>query len=244
MESDSVKRSSSVKITKPVAVAVVEGTSVTPRQRPKGQGVGTGPISLSGQIVGQISGQGNPLQNSVGSSVTYVQVNPQIPPAAVSQPYIAQSIQSAPVIPTNPQPTLQLSMQSFTPVPPHIPSPNQPPNFTPAQSRASPFGQPQSPLTSHSPLTQQSPVTVQEKGAYFFESRQHEPRALAAGPGTDENLDALFPASGKFDNLSVKHRYQSTDMSIATYLEVFWRSKRELDIRHRISKVKPDYKFL
>jgi len=75
MESENIKRSSSVKTPKPVPITTtVEGTSVTPRQRPKGQAVGTGPISLSGQIVGQISGQGNQPQNTPGNSMTYVQV--------------------------------------------------------------------------------------------------------------------------------------------------------------------------
>lgn len=196
MESESVKRSSSVKIAKPTQVAMVEGTSVTPRQRPKGQGVGTGPISLSGQIVSQISGQGNTPGNS------FVPVNPS---ATVAQPYIVQNIQSVSTIPVNPQPPLQLSMQStFAPAQPaHIPSPNQPANFPPPQTGASPFGQSQSPLISQSPLTQQSPVTVQEKGAYYFESRQHEPRPTPAVPGNDENLEALFPPSGKLDQKSI-----------------------------------------
>ncbi|XP_043273211.1 AP2-associated protein kinase 1 isoform X2 [Venturia canescens] len=187
MESESVKRSSSVKIAKPTQVAVVEGTSVTPRQRPKGQGVGTGPISLSGQIVSQISGQGN-------TSNSYVPVNS---PATASQPYIVPNIQNVSTIPVNPQPPLQLSMQSsFAPVQPHMPSPNQPANYPPAQPGNSPFGQSQSPLVSQSPLTQQSPVTVQEKGAYYFESRQHEPRPTPTVPGSDDNLEALFPPSG------------------------------------------------
>lgn len=74
MESENIKRSSSVKTPKPTSITAVEGTSVTPRQRPKGQAVSTGPISLSGQIVGQISGQGNQAQNPPGNSISYVQV--------------------------------------------------------------------------------------------------------------------------------------------------------------------------
>lgn len=73
MESENIKRSSSVKTPKPTPVTTVEGTSVTPRQRPKGQAVSTGSISLSGQIVSQISGQGNQAQNPP-NSITYVQV--------------------------------------------------------------------------------------------------------------------------------------------------------------------------
>ncbi|XP_029174462.1 uncharacterized protein LOC114943061 isoform X3 [Nylanderia fulva] len=148
MESENIKRSASVKTPKPVPIATtVEGTSVTPRQRPKGQAVSTGPISLSGQIVGQISGQGNQTgQNTPGNSISYVQVSP------------------------------------------HVCTPNQ--NV--------PFGQPsqgqpsQSPMISHSPLTQQSPVTVQDKNAFYFDSRQHDAR-----PNVNEkNLEALFPSSG------------------------------------------------
>lgn len=79
MESENVKKSSSVKTPKPTPIATtVEGTSVTPRQRPKGQAVSTGPISLSGQIVGQISGQGNQAQNTPGNSLSYVQVRKQV----------------------------------------------------------------------------------------------------------------------------------------------------------------------
>lgn len=75
MESENVKRSTSVKTPKPAPIATpVEGTSVTPRQRPKGQAVSTGPISLSGQIVGQISGQGNQTQTTPGNSIPYTQV--------------------------------------------------------------------------------------------------------------------------------------------------------------------------
>lgn len=79
MESENVKKSSSVKTPKPTPITTtVEGTSVTPRQRPKGQAVSTGPISLSGQIVGQISGQGNQAQNTPGNSLSYVQVRKQV----------------------------------------------------------------------------------------------------------------------------------------------------------------------
>lgn len=72
MESENIKRSASVKTPKPTPIAAVEGTSVTPRQRPKGQAVSTGPIS---QIVSQISGQGNQAQNPPGNSISYVQVS-------------------------------------------------------------------------------------------------------------------------------------------------------------------------
>jgi len=75
MESENIKRSASVKTPKPTPITTtVEGTSVTPRQRPKGQTVSTGPISLSGQIVGQISGQGNQTQTTPANSISYVQV--------------------------------------------------------------------------------------------------------------------------------------------------------------------------
>ena len=205
MEAESIKRSSSVKITKasPSVAAIVEGTSVTPRQRPKGQSVGTGPISLSGQIVGQISGQGNSLLPQ--NSVSYVHVNPQISGVAAITP--------------NPQPSLQLSMQSTTAfsstAQTNVTSPNQPtvatvapptPVFTPTtQSGTSPFGQSQSPLISHSPLTQQSPVTVQEKAAaFYFDSTTPTtivvPAVAVASssvPGSDDHLEALFPVSGK-----------------------------------------------
>ncbi|XP_050464668.1 uncharacterized protein LOC126858418 isoform X1 [Cataglyphis hispanica] len=147
MESENIKRSSSVKTPKPAPIATtVEGTSVTPRQRPKGQAVSTGPISLSGQIVGQISGQGNQAQNTPGNSISYVQVSP------------------------------------------HVCTPNQNVPFVqPSQGQPS-----QSPMISHSPLTQQSPVTVQDKNAFYFDSRQHDTRTNV----NEKNLEALFPSSG------------------------------------------------
>ncbi|KAM0735983.1 AP2-associated protein kinase 1 [Formica fusca] len=147
MESENIKRSSSVKTPKPAPIATaVEGTSVTPRQRPKGQAVSTGPISLSGQIVGQISGQGNQAQTTPGNSISYVQVSP------------------------------------------HVCTPNQNVSFVqPSQGQPS-----QSPMISHSPLTQQSPVTVQDKNAFYFDSRQHDTRTNV----NEKNLEALFPSSG------------------------------------------------
>ncbi|KOX72212.1 AP2-associated protein kinase 1 [Melipona quadrifasciata] len=86
MESDNVKRSSLVKTPKPTPVTTtVEGTSVTPRQRPKGQAVSTGPISLSGQIVNQISGQGMNTQASAHQVSTLTQVSPQVCCATTNQ---------------------------------------------------------------------------------------------------------------------------------------------------------------
>lgn len=187
------RSSSSVKIPKTSTVTAVEGTSVTPRQRPKGQGVSTGPISLSGQIVSQISGQGNqlpPPQSPAGNSVSYVQVNQQITPINTPQAFLQP-------LPGNSQQTLQLSQSSFAQVPPHIPSPGQTTPYS--QTQVQPlFNQSQSPMsTNPSPLAQQSPVTVSDKNTYYFESRQQDPRTPSA-PGNDENFEALFPASGKF----------------------------------------------
>ena len=180
MESESVKRSSSIKIAKPTPVTTVEGTSVTPRQRPKGQGVSTGPISLSGQIVAQISGQGNQLPTQ-GNSVSYVQINQQITPINTSQAF--QNI------PVNTQQTLQLSSQSsFSQVSPHLVSPSQ--NVPYAQTQTQSFSQSQSPLINHSPLTLQSPVTVQDKSSFYFDAKPLE------GTGNDDNLEDLFPPSG------------------------------------------------
>ncbi|CAK9821188.1 AP2-associated protein kinase 1 [Anthophora plagiata] len=96
MESENVKRSSLVKTPKPSPVTTVEGTSVTPRQRPKGQAVSTGPISLSGQIVSQISGQGNQQmqsQSCVGSTISYVQMGQQLASLNAPQAYLGQCIQ-------------------------------------------------------------------------------------------------------------------------------------------------------
>lgn len=76
-------------------------------------------------------------------------------------------------------------------VSPHVCTPNQ--NV--------PFGQPsqgqpsQSPMISHSPLTQQSPVTVQDKNAFYFDSRQHDTKANV----NEKNLEALFPSSGNLN---------------------------------------------
>lgn len=192
MESDSVKRSSSLKVTKPAPVSTaVEGTSVTPRQRPKGQNLTGGFINLGGQIVSQISGQGN--QQSA-NSLPYGQVNRQITPVNTPQStYSLQPGQSIGAVTPSGTQTLQLSAQSsFVPVSPHMTSPSQNITFggpTPSQT----FSQSQSPLISHSPLTQQSPVTVQDKSPYFFDSRSHA--------GEDANFEALFPVSGESKGL-------------------------------------------
>lgn len=187
MESECMKRSSSVKIPKTTTVTPVEGTSVTPRQRPKGQGVSTGPISLSGQIVSQISGQGNPLhpQSPASNPVSFVQVNQQITPINTPQAFLQP-------IPGSCQQNLQTS---FAQVPPHIPSPSQTVPFGQPQGQQL-FNQSQSPMSSHSPLAQQSPVTVPDKNLYYFDSRPHDPRTPVA-PGNDDNLEALFPPSGE-----------------------------------------------
>lgn len=193
LESECIKRSSSsVKIPKTSTVTAVEGTSVTPRQRPKGQGVSTGPISLSGQIVSQLSGQGNqlpPPQSPAGNSVSYVQVNQQITPINAPQAFLQP-------LPGNSQQTLQLSQSTFSQVPPHIPSPGQTTPYSQPQTQPL-FNQSQSPMSTHSPLAQQSPVTVPDKNLYYFESRQSDARTPVA-PGNDENLESLFPSSGKF----------------------------------------------
>uniref|UniRef100_A0A0C9R9B2 AAK1_0 protein n=2 Tax=Fopius arisanus TaxID=64838 RepID=A0A0C9R9B2_9HYME len=98
IESESVKRSSSVKISKPSTVSLVEGTSVTPRQRPKGQGVAPGPISLSGQIVSQISGQGNQNSSSFQAAppqaLQFAQVPPHIPSPNTNPPFLPGQSQS------------------------------------------------------------------------------------------------------------------------------------------------------
>ncbi|XP_012062779.1 PREDICTED: uncharacterized protein LOC105626079 [Atta cephalotes] len=152
MESENIKRSASVKTPKPTPITTVEGTSVTPRQRPKGQAVSAGPINLSGQIVGQISGQGNQTQTTPSNSISYVQVSP------------------------------------------HVCTPSQNVPFGQSQGQPSQYGQSQSPMISHSPLTQQSPVTVQDKNAFYFDSRQHDARATTNM--NEKNLEALFPPSG------------------------------------------------
>ncbi|XP_066593992.1 AP2-associated protein kinase 1 isoform X2 [Prorops nasuta] len=191
LESDNVKRAASVRTPKPTPVAQVEGTSVTPRQRPKGQTVTTGPISLSGQIVSQISGQGNQLQlsSTVANQINYVQINQQITPINTPLSYISQTAQNVQSLPTNPQQPNQISAQSsFT----QVCTPNQSIPFGQAQNQPQ-YSQSQSPMISHSPLTQQSPVTVQDKNTYYFEPRQLEKSSSNA---EDENLEALFPPSG------------------------------------------------
>lgn len=171
MEVDSVKRSASVKVPKAVSVAPVEGTSVTPRQRPKGQ-ITSGTITVSGQIVSQISGQGNQIQvqSMSGNNAGQYHQNQQLTPVNPPQSYSLQPGQS--VTPSSSQQTLQLSVQSpFVPVSTHMPSPNQ--NTT--------FSQSQSPMISQSPLTQQSPVGFENRPPY--------------GEG---HLEALFLSSSRF----------------------------------------------
>ncbi|XP_034944817.1 AP2-associated protein kinase 1 isoform X3 [Chelonus insularis] len=199
VESECIKRSSSIKIYKSNPVNTVEGTSVTPRQRPKGQGVSTGPISLSGQIVSQISGQGNQIQsqNILPSSLSYGQAN-QPPISTINtslQQYLTPGIQNTSSISNN-QP-VQISVQSsFPQTSSHISSPNQSVPFVPTQT--SPFGQSQSPmLNSHTCLSQQSPITVQDKNNYYYEVKQHETKSTSSDV-IDENLAALFPPSDPF----------------------------------------------
>ncbi|KAL7296695.1 hypothetical protein TKK_0010109 [Trichogramma kaykai] len=182
MESEFIKRSSSVKIPKNAAVTPVEGTSVTPRQRPKGQNLTTGPINLSGQIVSQLSGQGNhmhPPQSPAGSSVSYVQVNQQITPINAPQAFL--------------QPIPASNQSTFAQGPPHIPSPGNSVTFVQSQVPQQLFNQSQSPMSSHSPLAQQSPVTVSDKNRFFFENRQD--LRTAGIPETEKNLESLFPSS-------------------------------------------------
>lgn len=57
-------------------------------------------------------------------------------------------------------------------------------------------------MISHSPLTQQSPVTVQDKNAFYFDSRQHDARATTNV--NEKNLEALFPPSGNLNNGTFK----------------------------------------
>ncbi|XP_066593993.1 uncharacterized protein Nak isoform X3 [Prorops nasuta] len=105
LESDNVKRAASVRTPKPTPVAQVEGTSVTPRQRPKGQTVTTGPISLSGQIVSQISGQGNQLQLSTSGKVTTAPTVPSsltLPKSANKTESLSQNISSSTSPPESP----------------------------------------------------------------------------------------------------------------------------------------------
>ncbi|KAG7213798.1 hypothetical protein KM043_003017 [Ampulex compressa] len=193
MESENIKRSSSVKTPKPTPVSAVEGTSVTPRQRPKGQAVSTGPINLGGQIASQISGQGNQIQSQTTTTgaASYVQIGQQAAPLNTPQPYIGQPVQqNVQALPANTPQPLQISTQSsFSQGTPHACTPSQNISFGQSQVQQTQYGQPQSPMISHSPLTQQSPVTVQDKNAYYFDSR---PTANV----NEENLEALFPPSG------------------------------------------------
>ncbi|XP_076174882.1 numb-associated kinase isoform X2 [Ptiloglossa arizonensis] len=182
MESENVKRSSLVKTPKSSPVSIVEGTSVTPRQRPKGQAVSTGPISLSGQIVSQISGQGNQVQsqNSVGIPASYIQIGQQITSLNAPQSYLGQSAQqTVQSLPVNAQTSHQMSTQSpFTQTSSQVCTPGQNVPFVQAQGHQ-----------SQSPMIRQSPVAVQEKSTYYFDSK-------SATNVNEENLEALFPPSG------------------------------------------------
>nr|XP_012135003.1 PREDICTED: uncharacterized protein LOC100882026 isoform X2 [Megachile rotundata] len=192
LESENLKRSSLVKTPKPTPtpVTTVEGTSVTPRQRPKGQVVSAGPISLSGQIVSQISGQGSQCLQSqacAGNSIAYVQMSQQVGSLNVpSQPYLGQNIQQniqQSAIAANTQAT----QPSLVQVSPQIPANGQAvPLVQPSQPHQAQFGQP----SQASVVRQQSPVTVQDKkSSYYFDSK--------SGKKVDEeNLEALFPPSG------------------------------------------------
>ncbi|XP_011501176.1 PREDICTED: probable serine/threonine-protein kinase nek3 [Ceratosolen solmsi marchali] len=205
MESECIKRSLSVKVSKNSPITTVEGTSVTPRQRPKGQGVGTGPISLSGQIVSEISGQGNQIhqQSPAGNSISYVQVNQQIAPINTPQAFL------------QPIPVQQNLQSNFTKVPPHIPSPSQA-STSFGQSQGQPlFNQSQSPMSNNSPLTLQSPVTVPDMNLYYFDSKQHNLKT-SVNLENDDNLEALFPSSGYPDPFKDDGRSLSDSVPIAS----------------------------
>ncbi|XP_043683367.1 BMP-2-inducible protein kinase isoform X1 [Vespula pensylvanica] len=190
MENDNIKRSSSVRTPKPTPITTVEGTSVTPRQRPKGQAVSTGPINLSGQIVGQISGQGSQIQQQNPAGITLQQITPM----NTTSTYLGQNVQNIQTLPVNPQQSLQLSTQSsFGQVSPHVCTPNQNVSFGQSQSKQAQYSQSQSPMINHSPMTRQSPVSAQDKNSYYFDSRQHEQRSTTNI--NEENLEALFPPS-------------------------------------------------
>ncbi|XP_076672716.1 numb-associated kinase isoform X3 [Andrena cerasifolii] len=194
MESESVKRSSLVKTPKPSSITTVEGTSVTPRQRPKGQavGVGTGPISLSGQIVSQISGQGSSLvqpQTCTGNSVSSTsQIGQRVSSLNVSQCYLGQSMQQSSVqsLPVNAQTTPQQvpsTQASFAQASSQVSTPSQNVAFGQPQGHQSQYHQ------SRDPMIRQSPVTVQDKSTYYFYSK-------STTDVSEENLEALFPPSG------------------------------------------------
>ncbi|KAK9305116.1 hypothetical protein QLX08_003791 [Tetragonisca angustula] len=189
MESDNVKRSSLVKTPKPTPVTTVEGTSVTPRQRPKGQAVSTGPISLSGQIVSQISGQGSQVQSqsSVGNTISYVQMNQQLAPLNTSQPYLGQNMQTnVQSLPVNTQASAH-QVSTLTQVSPQV--------CCATTNQSVPFGhqsQVQKSQHSHSQCStvRRSPVSVQDTvSSYYFDSS-------VATNVNEENLEALFPPSG------------------------------------------------
>ncbi|XP_017757227.1 PREDICTED: AP2-associated protein kinase 1 isoform X2 [Eufriesea mexicana] len=188
MESENVKRSSLVKTPKPSPVTTVEGTSVTPRQRPKGQAVSTGPISLSGQIVSQISGQGNQVQSqsSIGSTISYIQMSQQIASLNVSQAYVGQSIQAnVQSLPVNTQSSSH-QVSTITQVPSQV-------CCTTSQNVC--FGhqsqiQKSQYTQSQCSTIRRSPVSVQDtKSSYYFDS-------TSATNVNEENLEALFPPSG------------------------------------------------
>lgn len=186
-----MKRSSLVKTPKPTPVTTVEGTSVTPRQRPKGQAVSTGPISLSGQIVSQISGQGTQpqSQSSVGNTISYVQMGQQLASLNASQPYLGQNMQaSVQPLPVNSQPSTH-QVSTLTQVSPQVccTTTNQNVPFGTHQSQIQKSQQSQSQCST----IRRSPVSVQDTvGSYYFDSP-------VATNVNEENLEALFPPSGK-----------------------------------------------
>lgn len=87
-------------------------------------------------------------------------------------------------------------------VSPHVCTPSQSVSFGQSPGQSSQYSQSQSPMISHSPLTQQSPVTVQDKNAFYFDSRQHDARATTNV--NEKNLEALFPPSGNRNNGTLK----------------------------------------
>lgn len=186
MESENVKRSSLVKTPKPIPVTTVEGTSVTPRQRPKGQAVSTGPISLSGQIVSQISGQGNQTQSqsSIGNTVSYVQMGQQLAPLNTSQTYVGQSMQSnVQSLPVNTQASSH-QVSALNQVSPQICTTSQNISFGhQSQIQKSQYSQ------SHCSTIRRSPASVQDTVSSYFDS------TLTTNIN-EENLEALFPPSG------------------------------------------------
>ncbi|XP_049765683.1 uncharacterized protein LOC126095047 isoform X1 [Schistocerca cancellata] len=166
---ESEAKRTSVKVTKQVAAPVVEGTSVAPRQRPKGGQPLPPPV-------------GGVLPVPVGSSPVQPQRRPPAPPAVSQSPVSADGAAEGMQAPV-------------TVPPPGVPHPQafRPPLACPPQQ---PLFPPQSPFDPRLPVNQPNHSSLTSSSANSSTTVTQVSPALSQNVNGKESLEALFPPSG------------------------------------------------